>query len=53
MGIMGFITPVGLILPSLAMVNLSLKAWLKFILPLMIILTILSAIFLIAGVFIK
>jgi uncharacterized ion transporter superfamily protein YfcC len=53
MGIMGFITPVGLILPSLAMVNVSLKTWLKFILPLMIMLTILSVIFLVAGVFFK
>ena len=53
MGIMGFITPVGLILPSLAMVNVSLKTWLKFVLPLMIILTALCAVFLIAGVIFK
>jgi uncharacterized ion transporter superfamily protein YfcC len=53
MGIMGFITPVGLILPSLAMVNVSLKTWLKFMLPLMIILTVLCAVFLIAGVIFK
>ncbi|HSZ85388.1 MAG TPA: hypothetical protein VK787_05120, partial [Puia sp.] len=53
MGIMGFITPVGLILPSLAMVNVSLKTWLKFMLPLLIILTVLCAIFLIAGVMFK
>ena len=53
MGIMGFITPVGLILPSLAMVNVSLKTWLKFMLPLMIILTVLCAVFLIAGVMFK
>jgi uncharacterized ion transporter superfamily protein YfcC len=53
MGIMGFITPVGLILPSLAMVNVSLKTWLKFMLPLMIILTVLCAVFLVVGVMFK
>ena len=30
MGIMMFITPTGLILPSLALVNVSYKAWLRF-----------------------
>ena len=50
MGIMGFITPTGLILPSLALVNVSLKAWLRFILPLLIMLFILCALFLIIGI---
>ena len=36
MGIMGFITPTGLILPSLALVNVSLKAWWRFIYPLIL-----------------
>lgn len=38
MGIMGFVTPTGLILPSLALVNVSFKAWWKFISPLLFIL---------------
>ena len=33
MGIMGFMTPTGLLLPSLALANVSLKAWWKFIYP--------------------
>jgi uncharacterized ion transporter superfamily protein YfcC len=51
MGIMGFITPTGLILPSLALVNVSLKAWLKFMYPLMVMLILLCAIFLIVGIY--
>jgi uncharacterized ion transporter superfamily protein YfcC len=50
MGIMGFITPAGLILPSLALVNISLKAWLRFLYPLLILLAIVCALFLVAGV---
>jgi uncharacterized ion transporter superfamily protein YfcC len=45
MGIMG------LILPSLALVNVSFKAWWRFIYPLLILLFILSAAFLIAGIY--
>ena len=51
MGIMGFMTPTGLILPSLALVNVSLKAWWKFIYPLLIMLFILCAFFLVIGIF--
>ena len=51
MGLMGFMTPTGLILPSLALVNVSLKAWWKFIYPLLIMLFICCAAFLIAGIF--
>lgn len=51
MGIMGFITPTGLILPSLALVNVSIKAWWKFIYPLMAILIILCALFLVIGIY--
>lgn len=51
MGIMGFMTPTGLILPSLALVNVSLKAWWRFIYPLLIILLILCSIFLIIGIY--
>lgn len=42
MGLMSFITPTGLILPSLAMVNANYKQWLKFVSPLLIMLTILG-----------
>ncbi len=51
MGIMGLITPTGLILPSLALANVSLKAWWKFIYPLLIILFVLCAFFLIVGIY--
>jgi uncharacterized ion transporter superfamily protein YfcC len=50
MGIMNIITPTGLALPALAMVNVSYKTWIKFMLPLMIILIIISIIYLIIGV---
>lgn len=53
MGIMTFITPTGLILPSLALVNVSYKAWLRFIYPLMLILFIISALFLVVGIRMK
>lgn len=53
MGVMGFITPTGLILPSIAIVNVSIKAWWRFIYPLMILLAILSLLFLIIGVHFK
>lgn len=53
MGIMGFITPTGLILPSLALVNVSFKAWWRFIYPLIIILFIICAICLSIGIFYK
>lgn len=46
MGIMSILTPTGLILPSLAMVNLNYKQWLKFSLPLMLILLIASVLML-------
>ena len=50
MGIMGFLTPAGLILPSLAMVDVNYDTWLKFIMPLVGILIVLSAISLSVGV---
>lgn len=53
MGIMGFLTPTGLILPSLALANVSFKAWWKFIYPLLIILFIICSLFLIVGIYIK
>lgn len=50
MGIMGFVTPTGLILPSLALVNVSLKAWWRFIWPLMLILILICVLSLIIGI---
>jgi len=50
MGIMGFMTPTGLILPSLALVNVSYKAWWKFIFPLLLILFVICAVFLLIGI---
>ncbi len=49
-GIMNAISPTGLTLPSISMVNVSYKTWLKFTTPLLIILTIISAIFLVINV---
>jgi uncharacterized ion transporter superfamily protein YfcC len=51
MCIMSLIAPTGLILPSLAMVNISLKTWFKFITPLLIMLVIISMLALITGIY--
>jgi uncharacterized ion transporter superfamily protein YfcC len=53
MGIMGLITPTGLILPSLALANIGIKTWWRFIYPLLIMLFILCAASLIIGIYIK
>jgi len=42
MGLMAFITPTGLILASLTMVNVGYNVWLKFVLPLLFWLTLLT-----------
>jgi uncharacterized ion transporter superfamily protein YfcC len=52
MCLMSFLAPTGLILPSLAMVNISLKTWFKFIMPLLIILLVLCAVSLVIGIYI-
>lgn len=52
MGLMSFITPTGLILPSLAMVNVSYNLWLKFVWPLLFILAILGFVILWGGLLI-
>ena len=49
-GIMYLITPTGSIFPALGMVNVSYKAWLKFIMPFVVILLIISAVFLVIGI---
>lgn len=51
MCLMSFLAPTGLILPSLAMVNISLKAWFKFIMPLLILLTIICMAALVIGIY--
>ncbi|PVX52563.1 putative ion transporter superfamily protein YfcC [Balneicella halophila] len=51
MGLMSFITPTGLILPSLAMVNVNYKQWLKFIMPLLVMLGIIATLVLWGGLF--
>ena len=51
-GIMSFITPTGLILASLAMVNVTYDKWLKFVLPLVIIIGVLAIVMLAIGVLI-
>ena len=51
MGLMGLVTPTGLILPSLALVHVSFKSWWRFIYPLLIILFIICAICLSIGIF--
>ena len=50
LGLISFITPTGLILATLAMVDISYDKWLKFIMPLMGIITAFSAVMLIAQV---
>ncbi|KAA9042153.1 YfcC family protein [Ginsengibacter hankyongi] len=49
-GIMFLISPTGSVFPALLMVQVSYKAWLKFITPFIIVLFILSALFLITGI---
>ncbi len=48
-GLMQFMTPSGLILPSLAMVNVPYNIWLKFIVKLLVPLAVLGAVILIVG----
>lgn len=49
-GIMYLVTPTGSIFPALMMVQVSYKSWLRFILPFVFILLILSSIFLLVGI---
>ncbi|RZK36321.1 MAG: YfcC family protein, partial [Pedobacter sp.] len=50
MGIMFLITPTGSIFPALTMVNVSYQAWMKFIVPFVIGLLVLGAVFLTIGI---
>jgi uncharacterized ion transporter superfamily protein YfcC len=49
MGIMGFLAPTGILLPSLALTNVSYKTWWRFIYPFLIFLILLCALFLVIG----
>lgn len=51
MGLFAFINPTGLILASLAIVKVGYDKWLKFVMPLVIILTITTIIFLTVSVY--
>ena len=50
MCLMSFLAPTGLVLPSLAMVNVSLKTWVKFIMPMLILLVIICILALLIGI---
>jgi uncharacterized ion transporter superfamily protein YfcC len=50
MGVMGFVTPTGLILPSLALAGVSYKTWLRFCWPLLLILMGICTLSLLAGI---
>ncbi len=51
MGLMAFITPTGLILASLTMVNVTYDKWLKFVMPLLLILTLVTMVVLTVSVY--
>lgn len=51
MCLMSFVAPTGLVLPSLELVNVSLKAWLRFMTPLLAALALVCAAFLVAGIY--
>jgi uncharacterized ion transporter superfamily protein YfcC len=51
MGLMAFITPTGLILASLTMVNVTLDKWLRFVMPLLLILTLFTMVVLTVSVY--
>jgi len=53
MGLFAFINPTGLILASLAVVNVGFNKWLKFITPLLIILTVFTMIVLTVSVYVS
>jgi uncharacterized ion transporter superfamily protein YfcC len=52
MGLFAFINPTGLILPSLAMIKVGFDTWLKFIMPLVLLLLLLTILFLTIAVYI-
>jgi uncharacterized ion transporter superfamily protein YfcC len=53
MGTMFLISPTGSVFPALLMVKISYKAWMKFIMPMVIALLVLGALFLVIGINLK
>ncbi|HSK12800.1 MAG TPA: hypothetical protein VK907_06260 [Phnomibacter sp.] len=51
MNIMALVSPTSLVLPSLAMINMSFGVWMKFIRPVMLVYLVLCAIFLLLGIY--
>lgn len=51
MGLMSFLSPTGMLLPSLELVNVSVKTWYKFIMPLFLLVTAMSAAALVIGIY--
>lgn len=51
MGLLSFLSPTGMLLPSLELVNVSIKTWFKFVTPLFILLTVMCAIALMVGIY--
>lgn len=49
-GLMSFLTPTGMILPSLAMVDVPYSTWIRFFTPLLVMLGVIAAVFLAVGV---
>lgn len=47
MNIMFFLSPTGVLLPSLALVNVSIKTWTRFIMPVLLVLLLICAVFLV------
>ncbi|MBS7564234.1 YfcC family protein [Mucilaginibacter sp. Bleaf8] len=50
MGIMGFLSPTGLLLPSLALVGISFKAWWRFVWPILLALVVICIASLLVGI---
>lgn len=51
-GLMFLVSPTSMLLPSLSMVNLTYSTWLKFIWPLLLILTVMDSILLLVGLYV-
>lgn len=51
MNLMLFISPTAMLLPSLALVNVSLKVWIRFIMPLLYVLLLICAVYLVVNMY--
>ncbi|MCE6992668.1 YfcC family protein [Dyadobacter sp. CY323] len=52
MNLMFFVSPTAMLLPSLALVNVSVKVWLRFIMPLLVVLFLICAVYLVASTYV-